>query len=443
MNTGGRQRAFRDRVVALCCGAHPRVGACSFVRWAPREVLREIACAWLAAIFAAQHDAVLDWLYTTRLVRLTHACIHSATAISLYIPATGSLAKTSKLLADEYGTAMSIRTRVSRKLPLFSLSAAAQELKKYSMLPSNGLIIFCGITIDTEGREKKLILSFEPRVQLNASLYICDNHFATNILEEMELVRTSCGIIVISNTGAEVSTICGSCRKAVKTLACNLGNSLQDSLDDHIQGRKNFLLSALQLANETFSVRQEIRVPEVALGCTSEFYQDLCTPGLIPPSLASLCRVFQVAQGGECGFWQAVKFSRANHLLFQEQELVEEFFRKKEAGNGLAIEGIAGTMQLCERGLVDKLIVSQNCDWWHLLVGVNPPSTGRVIYVPSEKECYEYHDVLSKMRFTEWIAQNYQIYGCTLTLVSAWTAEGRKFLGDTSGVGAILYKPQD
>ena len=52
-------------------------------------------------------------------------------------------------------------------------------------VPPNGLVIYTGEIVTEDGKEKKLNIDFEPFKPINTSLYLCDNKFHTEPLNEL------------------------------------------------------------------------------------------------------------------------------------------------------------------------------------------------------------------------------------------------------------------
>lgn len=50
-----------------------------------------------------------------------------------------------------------------------------------TLVPKNGLVIFCGTIITEEGKEKLINMDFEAYRPINRSLYHCDNKFHTEV----------------------------------------------------------------------------------------------------------------------------------------------------------------------------------------------------------------------------------------------------------------------
>jgi peptide chain release factor subunit 1 len=59
------------------------------------------------------------------------------------------------MLADEYGTASNIKSRVNRLSVLGAITSTQQKLKLFTRVPDNGLIIYCGTIMTDEGKERK------------------------------------------------------------------------------------------------------------------------------------------------------------------------------------------------------------------------------------------------------------------------------------------------
>jgi peptide chain release factor subunit 1 len=103
--------------------------------------------------------------------------------ISLIIPPKDQVPRIQKMLADEFGTASNIKSRVNRLSVLSAITSTQQRLKLYNKVPNNGLVIYCGTIMTDDGKEKKVNIDFEPFKPINTSLYLCDNKFHTEVLD--------------------------------------------------------------------------------------------------------------------------------------------------------------------------------------------------------------------------------------------------------------------
>ena len=117
------------------------------------------------------------------------------------------IARVSKMLADEYGTASNIKSRVNRLSVLGAITSVQHRLKLYTKVPPNGLVIYCGTIVTEEGKEKKVNIDFEPFKPINTSLYLCDNKFHTEALTALLADDNRFGFIVMDGNGALFGTL--------------------------------------------------------------------------------------------------------------------------------------------------------------------------------------------------------------------------------------------
>ena len=102
------------------------------------------------------------WRVRNLIKKLTSARGAGTSMISLVMPPKDQISRVSKMLADEYGTASNIKSRVNRLSVLSAITSAQQRLKLYNKMPTNGMVIYCGTILTDDGKEKKVNINFEP-----------------------------------------------------------------------------------------------------------------------------------------------------------------------------------------------------------------------------------------------------------------------------------------
>ena len=142
--------------------------------------------------------------------------------ISLIIPPKDQISRATKLLAEEYGTASNIKSRVNRLSVLSAITSTQQRLKLYNKVPLNGLLIYCGEVITQEGKERKITIDFEPFKPIRTSLYLCDNKFHTEALTELLQDDSRFGFIVMDGNGCLFGTLSGNAREILTRFQVDL-----------------------------------------------------------------------------------------------------------------------------------------------------------------------------------------------------------------------------
>ena len=105
--------------------------------------------------------------------------------ISLILPPKSQVAAAAKMLADEFGTAQNIKSRVNKLSVLSAIKSTQERLKLYNRVPPYGLVAYCGTILTEDNKEKKVTIDFEPFKPINTSLYLCDNKFHTEALQSL------------------------------------------------------------------------------------------------------------------------------------------------------------------------------------------------------------------------------------------------------------------
>jgi peptide chain release factor subunit 1 len=155
------------------------------------------------------------WKVKKLIKRLEAARGNGTSMISLIIPPKDQVSRAAKMLAEEFGTASNIKSRVNRLSVLSAITSTQQRLKLYSKVPPNGLVVYCGEIITAEGKERKINIDFEPFKPINTSLYLCDNKFHTEALSELLESDQKFGFIIMDGNGALFGTLSGNTREIV------------------------------------------------------------------------------------------------------------------------------------------------------------------------------------------------------------------------------------
>jgi len=76
--------------------------------------------------------------------------------------------------------------------------------------------------VTEEGKEKKVNIDFEPFKPINTSLYLCDNKFHTEALQELMESDTKFGFIVMDGNGTLYGTLSGNTREIIHQFTVDL-----------------------------------------------------------------------------------------------------------------------------------------------------------------------------------------------------------------------------
>jgi len=214
-----------------------------------------------------------------RLIRnLEKARGNGTSMISLIIPPKEQVAKQQKMLADEYGTASNIKSRVNRLSVLSAITATQQRLKLYNKVPPNGLVVYCGTIMTDEGKEKKVTIDFEPFKPINTSLYLCDNKFHTEALSDLLTDDNRFGFIIMDGNGCLFATLTGNTRDIIQKFDVDLpkkhGRGGQSALRFarlRMEKRHNFVRKVAETAVKCFIKDDKVSCVGLILAGSADF----------------------------------------------------------------------------------------------------------------------------------------------------------------------------
>lgn len=401
------------------------------------------------------------WKVKKLIKRLEAARGNGTSMISLIIPPKDQVSRAAKMLAEEFGTASNIKSRVNRLSVLSAITSTQQRLKLYSKVPPNGLVVYCGEIITSEGKERKINIDFEPFKPINTSLYLCDNKFHTEALSELLESDQKFGFIIMDGNGALFGTLSGNTRDVVAKFSVDLpkkhGRGGQSALRFarlREEKRHNYVRKVAEMAVQNFVTNDKVNVAGLILAGSADFKNDLNQSDLFDQRLQSkVIKVVDVSYGGENGFNQAIELSAetlSNVKFIQEKKLINKYFDEISLDSGKVCYGIDDTLKALEAGAAETLIVYEDLEMtrWQLkasdgseviLHTTKQQDSDRSLFM--DKETGQEMEIVDQMSFLEWISERYRDFGATLEFVSDRSSEGNQFVRGFGGIGAILrYK---
>eukprot|EP01069_Polyplicarium_translucidae_P012106 Polyplicarium_translucidae@DN474_c0_g1_i1.p1 len=382
--------------------------------------------------------------------------------ISLMIKPKEEVSRFSRMLAEEYGTASNIKSRVNRLSVLSAITSTQQKLKLYNRTPTNGLVLYCGTVISEEGKEKKVNMDFEPFKPINTSMYLCDNRFHVEALKELLESDDKFGFIIMDGNGALFGTLQGNTREVLHRFTVDLpkkhgrgGQSAMRFARIRLEKRHHFVRKVAETAVQMFIAADRPTVTGLVLAGSAEFKNDLAQSDMFDQRLASrVIKIVDVSYGGDNGFNQAIELSLdalANVKFVQEKKLIGRFFEEVAQDTGRYIFGVQETLTALEMGAVETLIVFESLEVQRWVL--RHPHTGaeRVLHLRPDEESDEqlFRDeesnveleVFEKLSLSEWLVNTYQQFGAVLEFISDRSQEGSQYVRGFGGIGGILrYK---
>jgi len=411
-----------------------------------------------------QADRNVEIWRVKRLIRkLTTARGNGTSMISLVMPPKDQIARVSRMLADEYGTASNIKSRVNRLSVLSAITSVQQRLKLYNKMPTNGLVVYCGTIITDEGKEKKVNIDFEPFKPINTSLYLCDNKFHTEALQELLTDDNRFGFIIMDGNGALFGTLQGNTRDVMHKFTVDLpkkhgrgGQSAVRFARLREEKRHNYVRKVAETAVQMFITQDKVNCAGLILAGSADFKTNLSQSDMFDQRLQQkVLQLVDISYGGENGFNQAIELAQdtlSNVKFVQEKKLLSKYFDEITRNDGIDAGkfcfGIVDTMNALESGACETLIVWENLDINRYIFRKHDSDEDIVKFLDARQERDRTNfidpdtgvdlEVVENNPLLEYLANNYKNFGAGLEIVTDRSQEGAQFVRGFGGIGGLL-----
>jgi len=294
---------------------------------------------------------------------------------------------------------------------------------------------------------------------LCCSLYLCDNKFHTEDLNELLMDDESFGFIVMDGNGSLFGTVQGSAREILHKFSVDLpkkhGRGGQSALRFarlRLEKRHNYVRKVAEFATQLFVPDgQKPNVQGIVLAGSADFKTELMRSDLFDPRLQKIViKMVDVSYGGEQGFNQAIEMSAdtlVNVKLMKEKKLLQRYMEEISQDTGRYCFMVEDTLKALDLGAVEDLILWDNLEVNRYVLRNNTTGVEKVVHLNTEEEkTYDFRDpatgdeleTVDKEALVDWMANNYKTFGCNLEFVTDRSSEGTQFVKGFGGIGGIL-----
>merc|ERR1712194_992884 len=160
------------------------------------------------------------------------------------------------------------------------------------------------------GKERRVDIDFEPFKPINTSLYLCDNKFHTEDLNELLMDDEAFGFIVMDGNGCLYGTVQGSNREVLHKFTVDLpkkhGRGGQSALRFarlRLEKRHNYVRKVAEIATQVFMSDAKPNIKHLIIAGSADFKTELTTSDLWDARLDAIIikPMLDVAYGGENG----------------------------------------------------------------------------------------------------------------------------------------------
>ncbi|HUV34986.1 MAG TPA: peptide chain release factor aRF-1 [Candidatus Desulfaltia sp.] len=382
--------------------------------------------------------------------------------VTVYIPPSKRIHEVMTDLRNEYGTAVNIKSKTTRKNVQDALTKVMERLKLFKDIPETGLAIFAGtIASDQLGVGDMQTFTVIPPEPISIYYYRCEHRFQLNPLFEILEHEDTFGILVMDAKDATFAVLKGQRADIVKDISSGVAGKTRaggQSSRRYERLREMHLNEYYQRVGG-YMTDIFLNVPNlkgIILGGPGPTKEDWLKGSYLHHELRDkVLTTVDTGYTGHEGVKEVVNRSRSfleQVRYMQERKVVQEFLKHLGEDDGLATYGEEEVIQALKSVNVYTVLVSDEIKRWY--VTLTCKSCGykenRVVDMAEwdsfeqklpELRCLKcgegMYEVAEKEDLIEVLVKLAQTAEAKLEVVSTQTEEGEMLYRSFGGIAAI------
>ena len=293
--------------------------------------------------------------------------------VSLYIPHDRRVSDVTNHLKNEVSESQNIKSKLTRKNVLDSISSLMGQLKNITEVPENGLVMFSGAIPqnNTPGTERNELYIVKPPEKVLTFRYHCASEFLLWPLEDMLQTKETYGLIVVGRKEAAVGYLTGKHLEIVREFTSGVhgkhraGDQSQKRFERQMEEAETRFYR--RISDEVNKLFLSIEVLQgIFIGGPGPSKEKYVNDESLDYRLRDkILDVVDLGYGGREGIRaliEKIKDQIANVKYIKEKEVMQLFLNEISNDTGMATYGLEEVQKALNMGAVDKLILSEKLD---------------------------------------------------------------------------------
>jgi len=290
--------------------------------------------------------------------------------VSLYIPHDRKISDVTNHLKNEISESQNIKSKLTRKNVLDSISSLIGQLKNVKEVPNNGLVMFSGAIPqnNTPGTEKNELYIVNPPDKVKTFRYHCASEFLLWPLEEMLQTKETYGLLVIGRKKSAVGYLIGNHVEVVREFTSGVhgkhraGGQSQKRFERQMEeAETRFYRRISDEVNKLFLSIEDLQ--GIFIGGPGPSKEKYVNDESLDYRLRDkILDVVDLGYGGSEGIRaliEKIKEQISNVKYIKEKEVMQSFLKEVSNDTGMVAYGLAEVQRALNMGAVDKLILSE------------------------------------------------------------------------------------
>ena len=293
--------------------------------------------------------------------------------VSLYIPHDRKISDVTNHLKNEVSESQNIKSKLTRKNVLDSISSLLGQLKNITEVPENGLVMFSGAIPqnNTPGTERNELYIVNPPDRVLTFRYHCASEFLLWPLEEMLQTKETYGLLVIGRKESAVGYITGKRVEIVRDFTSGVhgkhraGGQSQKRFERQMEeAETRFYRRISEEVNKLFLSMEDLQ--GIFIGGPGPSKEKYVNDESLDYRLRDkILDVVDLGYGGTEGIRaliEKIKDKIANVKFIKEKEVMQLFLKEISNDTGMAAYGLKEVQKALNMGAAEKLILSEKLD---------------------------------------------------------------------------------
>lgn len=368
--------------------------------------------------------------------------------VTLFIKGNYQIPLVSSMIQEEKGKTSNIKDRQNANSVYDALTSAEERLRGIQKSPANGLCLFCGMTMQEDGKMKKISILLEPPKPIG-TYYRCDKTFHLDELLNQTTDDKRFGFIIIDGNGALFGLVQGSKKEEIYSFTIELQSKTRRGGQSSVrfarlrqEQRHNYMVKVSETATRIFITDNKPNVEKLFLAGSADFKTDIERSDLMDPRLVRIIGgKYDVGYGGFNGFNMAIEQAKGvmeSNKLTKEIEILSKFFEEINKNSNKIIFGFKETMNAYHDGMAEALIINENTNV--VRVGIKTKGSSEIRYEIMEENKININtgeEIVEKNSLVDWLLEN-PLNGTIVYFITDRSSHGSQFVKGFGGFGAFV-----
>jgi len=296
--------------------------------------------------------------------------------VTVYIPPGKQIHDVMTDLRNEYGTAVNIKSKTTRKNVQDALTKAMERLKLFTKVPETGLAVFAGTIASNQlGVGDMQTFTLIPPEPIGIYYYRCEHRFMLEPLWEILEHEDSYGILVIDAKDATFAMLKGQRADILKDLSSGVAGKTRAGGQSSRRYERLRQMHLQEYFNRVGGHMTDLflNVPNlkgIIVGGPGPTKEDFIKGNYLRQEIKDkVLTTVDTGYTGHEGVKEVVNRSRSfleQVRYMQERKVVQEFLKHLGEDDGLGTYGENEVMQQLKNMNVYTLLVSDSIRRWHV-----------------------------------------------------------------------------